>query len=88
MIGDRGIALADGDFAFVWDLGEEWTQWTGLPFVFALWIARPGVELPGVAALLAQPATKGLRGWRKLPGARRRGWEFPRRNVCRTSATT
>ncbi len=60
MIGDRGIALADGEFAFVWDLGAEWVQWTGLPFVFALWIARPGIELPGVATVLARARDEGL----------------------------
>ncbi|MBN1395429.1 MAG: menaquinone biosynthesis protein [Pirellulales bacterium] len=60
MIGDRGIAMAEGDFHFVWDLGEEWTRWTGLPFVFALWIAPPGVELPGVAARLAQARDEGI----------------------------
>lgn len=60
MIGDRGIAMADGDFEFVWDLGAEWSRWTGLPFVFALWIARPGVELRGVGAALAQARDMGF----------------------------
>ena len=60
MIGDRGIAMADGRFAFVWDLGEEWLRWTGLPFVFALWIARPGVELPGIATALSEARDAGL----------------------------
>ena len=45
LIGDRGMRPAGGEFTFAWDLGEEWTRWTGLPFVFALWVARPGVEL-------------------------------------------
>ncbi|MGH7552558.1 MAG: menaquinone biosynthetic enzyme MqnA/MqnD family protein [Longimicrobiales bacterium] len=26
-----------------WDLGESWTDWTGLPFVYAIWQARAGV---------------------------------------------
>ncbi|MBU4272993.1 MAG: menaquinone biosynthesis protein [Planctomycetes bacterium] len=60
MIGNRGIAMADGDFEFVWDLGWEWSRWTGLPFVFALWIARPGVDLHGVGAALAQARDVGL----------------------------
>ncbi len=60
LIGDRGMAMADGGFEFVWDLGEEWSGWTGLPFVFALWIARPGVELHGVAELLAAARDEGL----------------------------
>ncbi len=31
------------------DLGGEWKRCTGLPFVFAVWMLRPG--LPGVAAI-------------------------------------
>lgn len=46
LIGDRGMAPPPGPFAMTWDLGEEWSRWTGLPFVFALWLARPG-ELSG-----------------------------------------
>lgn len=53
LIGDRGMLPGGGRFEFEWDLGEEWSRWTGLPFVFALWIARPGVDLSGVAELLA-----------------------------------
>ena len=30
-------------FHTTWDLGEVWTEWTGLPFVFAMWVAREGV---------------------------------------------
>jgi chorismate dehydratase len=28
------------------DLATEWTSWTGLPFVFAVWIVRRGLALP------------------------------------------
>jgi chorismate dehydratase len=38
IIGDRTIGL-DEKYPFVYDLGEAWTAWTGLPFVFAAWIA-------------------------------------------------
>ena len=27
------------------DLAEAWHAWTGLPFVFALWVVRRGVDL-------------------------------------------
>ena len=30
------------DWRFL-DLGQAWFEWTGLPFVFAVWTARPGV---------------------------------------------
>ena len=38
IIGDRTIGLEDR-YPFVYDLGEAWNDWTGLPFVFAAWIA-------------------------------------------------
>jgi len=34
------------------DLGEAWKASTGLPFVFAAWVARPGVVTPAVVDLL------------------------------------
>lgn len=41
IIGDRAIGQ-EKRFAFVYDLGEAWTTWTGLPFVFAAWVSvRP-----------------------------------------------
>lgn len=41
IIGDRSIGL-DQKYPYVYDLGEAWTHWTGLPFVFAAWISvRP-----------------------------------------------
>lgn len=33
--------------ATVLDLGSIWRRWTGLPFVFALWAARPGAPVDG-----------------------------------------
>ena len=32
-----------------WDLGEAWTGWTGLPFVYAVWVLRR--ELPQAEAV-------------------------------------
>lgn len=40
LIGDRAMHPFPGEFTQVWDLGEEWCRWTGLPFVFAMWVAR------------------------------------------------
>lgn len=36
LIGDNGYAEIDA-FPFVYDLGQEWFDWTGLPFVYAVW---------------------------------------------------
>src|SRR5204863_9100113 len=33
-----------------WDLGEEWEKLTHFPFVYALWLIRPGVNSPKAIA--------------------------------------
>jgi chorismate dehydratase len=48
------------NFVEIWDLGSHWTEWTGLPFVFAMWIARPGVDACEVAAVLSSARDNGL----------------------------
>jgi len=40
LIGDRALRAALGASGHVYDLGELWYRFTGLPFVFALWILR------------------------------------------------
>jgi chorismate dehydratase len=60
LIGDRGMSSANGEFAFEWDLGQQWFRWTGLPFVFAMWIARPGVDLTGVGPALSAARDDGI----------------------------
>jgi chorismate dehydratase len=45
LIGDRAMTSKQPpDFPLRFDLGCEWRKWTNHPFVFALWVARPGVE--------------------------------------------
>ncbi|MEO8295878.1 MAG: menaquinone biosynthesis protein [Gemmatimonadota bacterium] len=41
VIGDAALMLAATDrYPVQIDLGAEWKEWTGLPFVFAVWAAR------------------------------------------------
>jgi chorismate dehydratase len=49
-----------GPFVEIWDLGEEWTAWTGLPFVFAMWVAREGVDVSELVGLLEAARDRGL----------------------------
>lgn len=43
---EHPVAVAHGrDYPFVYDLGAEWKAWTGLPFVFAVWVARREVSV-------------------------------------------
>ncbi|MBA4189340.1 MAG: hypothetical protein C0467_15190 [Planctomycetaceae bacterium] len=45
LIGDRAMRACLPDHRYAYDLGEEWTAWTGLPMVYAVWAVRGGVEL-------------------------------------------
>ena len=44
IIGDRTFNLQK-DFNYIYDLSEEWQKFTGLPFVFAAWVGRKGMDL-------------------------------------------
>ena len=39
IIGDRAIGM-EGACSYVYDLGEEWMAYSGLPFVFAAWVSN------------------------------------------------
>ena len=43
LIGDRTFGKK-GEYAYVYDMGEEWMKFTGLPFVYAAWVANK--EIP------------------------------------------
>jgi len=62
LIGDRALAdaTAGGGFQLVWDLGDEWCRWAGLPFVFAVWAARDSVDTTGLAGRLEAARDRGL----------------------------
>ena len=46
LIGDQALKEADGStrWPFVYDLATEWYQWTSLPFTFARWVVRRGID--------------------------------------------
>jgi chorismate dehydratase len=65
VIGDAALLLgsraaeeggADGvpAYPYVYDLGAEWKAWTGLPFVFAVWVAQRGVAVDAALAVHAK----------------------------------
>src|SRR5438270_9204734 len=60
LIGDRAMRACLPGFAHAFDLGQEWFDWTGLPFVYAVWAAREGADLGPVAAALAAAKRRGL----------------------------
>lgn len=60
LIGDRAMRPAQGVYEEIWDLGDRWCRWTELPFVFAMWVARAGVDTAGLAAILEACRDDGL----------------------------
>ena len=65
IIGDLGLQI-DGRFRHVYDLGQEWDDLVGLPFVYAVWAGRPGVVLPEDVALLQESLRLGLEKRREI----------------------
>jgi len=62
VIGDAALALAArGAYAHRYDLGAEWKQWTGLPFVFAVWAARRSAA--SASTSLAHQSLLASRAW-------------------------
>lgn len=61
IIGDRAIHNDDSSFVEVWDLGDRWCRWSELPFVFAMWVARPGIDTTEVTAALSATRDDGCR---------------------------
>jgi chorismate dehydratase len=59
VIGDRAIRSDESEFVEVWDLGDRWCRWAELPFVFAMWVARPGVDTSDAETVLAQARDQG-----------------------------
>jgi chorismate dehydratase len=59
LIGDRAMRAALPGFPYSYDLGQEWHEWTGLPFVYAVWAVRPGVDLGRVADALQEAKQRG-----------------------------
>jgi len=59
LIGDPCMR-ADASGLVVTDLGKEWLRLTGLPFVFAVWAARPGVDFPALTRLITEAKQAGI----------------------------
>lgn len=61
LIGDRAMHPPAGVYQEIWDLGDRWCRQTELPFVFAMWVARPGIDLEAISAILNASRDDGLR---------------------------
>lgn len=66
MLQDHDAALVIGDDAFrddgaphIWDLGAAWHELAGVPFVYAVWVMRDGVDRDRVGKLLHEALDSG-----------------------------
>jgi chorismate dehydratase len=76
LIGDAALQALHGAWPRprCFDLGEEWTRWTGLPCVFAAWAVRRAADPAARAALgdvLARSLSAGLASLPEIARARR-----------------
>jgi len=64
LMGNAGLRQRYGlrHYPHTYDLGEEWYQWTGLPFVFARWIVRKAID-SRETAVLEDTLYVGLQDW-------------------------
>lgn len=70
VIGDAALVLASNQrerYPYVYDLGQMWKEWTGQPFVFAVWVAQRSSSVK--EALIAHAGLIASRDWglRHLP---------------------
>jgi chorismate dehydratase len=69
------------------DLGQHWTDLTGLPFVWAFWAGRPGALAPEQVRLLIQATEGGVRESDAIaaaycgPGRAERGRRYLKENI-------
>ncbi len=59
MIGDRAMQSDPSAYTEVWDLGDRWCRWAELPFVFAVWAARPKIGCQTISNALATARDEG-----------------------------
>jgi predicted solute-binding protein len=61
LIGDPAIRFSLGPHPHqIWDLGAAWQEWTGLPFVYAVWAVREAAATPALANGLRAAREQGV----------------------------
>ncbi|TVL99425.1 MAG: hypothetical protein CV087_18130 [Candidatus Brocadia sp. WS118] len=59
LIGDNAMKVTDNEYVTL-DLGQAWFEYTGLPFVFAVWVIKKGRRIPGINKLLKGAKEAGI----------------------------
>lgn len=64
VIGDAALVLGSNHrerYPYAYDLGQAWKEWTGQPFVFAVWVAQRSTDVK--EALVAHAGLIASRNW-------------------------
>ena len=85
LIGDEALRNRRGvpGYPYLYDLGQEWYEWTGLPFVFARWVVRRNLsddKVRWLESLLSRSIEKGLADVEKI-AASRQGLNMTREEI-------
>ena len=75
LIGDDALRNRRGvpGYSYLYDLGQEWHEWTGLPFVFARWVVRRDVDddkIRRLEALISHSIERGLAAVEEIAAVR------------------
>jgi len=77
VIGDRAIRSEQGAFTEIWDLGDRWRRQTNRPFVFAMWVARPGIATDEAARALEAARDRGCRALTQIARQQAEAMQLP-----------
>ncbi|MGC8667156.1 MAG: menaquinone biosynthetic enzyme MqnA/MqnD family protein [Chthonomonadales bacterium] len=88
MLGACDAALIIGDLKlfetpaqYIMDLGAQWKELTGLPFVYAAWLARPGLSMRHPGDLLCRAKVWGIRSLESITRKWAEAMELPEERV-------
>ncbi len=76
-IGDAALREHLDEGIPCWNPSEQWARTTGLPFVFAPWIVREGVEIAPYAEAFRRSAERGGARIASLAAEAARAWSLP-----------
>ncbi len=66
LIGDSAMAFDPSGAEVTLDLGREWKELTGLPFVYAMWVARRDVDTRSLRPRLLAAKDRGMLNLREI----------------------
>ncbi|MEO1617260.1 MAG: menaquinone biosynthesis protein [Planctomycetota bacterium] len=69
IIGDRAMHPERGVYEEIWDLGDRWCRHTETPFVFAMWVARSGVDTDELVPVLERCRDQGIECFEQIAAA-------------------